>query len=193
MARRCPSIFAECNLLTHRNRSVQRGRELNWPVAIQLTTRDLPSPLFRSQYQRSLAMDERLGREEEEGGRVEVGREGVSRSQALSFLSGSLDNEKYRTAPFSADPDTSPPHQVCSCVINKFARICHLLLPPLLKLSSSSQLSAIVVASYRFHLNNFRKFHLASLMAPWGCVRCRKRAFRIIFLCSAMISRGIHF
>jgi hypothetical protein len=57
-------------MLTHRNRSVQRGRELNWPVAIQLTTRDLPSPLFRSQFQRSLAMDERSGKGGRGRGRV---------------------------------------------------------------------------------------------------------------------------
>jgi len=143
-------------MLTHRNRSVQRGRELNWPVAIQLTTRDLPSPLFRSQYQRSLAMDERLGREEEEGGRVEVGREGVSRSQALSFLSGSLDNEKQRTAPHrcrTTDTSSSPPalvlcHQQFPKVAISFSffffLLCSSFLPLLNSLQSLSHLITFV-------------------------------------------------
>jgi hypothetical protein len=158
-------------MLTHRNPSVRRNSALNCPVAVRMMARDLPLCAVQ-------------GSPGQSGDGWMSGQEGVGSRGDPLLLPGSLDNETR--APFS-DPLTHLFHTKFVLCHQQFAIICLLLLFPLLKLSSSFQLSAIAVASYRFHLIKFRKF-VSSLSSLLALHSTAKRAFRIILLCSTKIS-----
>jgi hypothetical protein len=95
----------------------------------------------------------------------------------------------------STENGAHPPHTTPLFVLS--STICHHILlpspsPTLLNLASSFLLSIVVGAPYRFHLKKFCKF-VSTVWLSFVQKSHSKRAFRIIFLCSAMISRDSRF